>query len=828
MRTWIHGRAVAVVLAAGLAAVAAIPAGLYGCSAVISADESGSPTSFVTRPVEGSTVRIDDPFWSPKFETIRAKTIPDVLEKFDRDGAMANFDLVRDGKTGGHRGQPWFDGLVYETIAGSADLLRQNRDPALEARLDAIIERIAAAAKKDQAGFINTYTTLMEPDHRWGLNGGNDRWQHDLYNVGCLIEAGVRYYRATGKVALLTVGVNAANLMCDVMGPPPKQNVIPGHALPEAAMLELHGLLVREPALVTKVPAASNPGRYLAMAKFWVDARGNHSGRTSYGSYNQDHAPVNDQPTIEGHAVRATLLGESIATLAGELRDDAYRATAERWWMNMVTRRMYITGGVGAVAEDEKFGGDFELPSNGYLETCGSVSAAFFHQRMNQLTGSARSADELERVLYNGVIGGVSHDGTHYFYENPLVAEAKPRWAWHPCPCCPPMLLKAFGQLPGMIYATDAAGVRVNLYIGSTASLAWNGSRIGVKQISQYPWRGESRLLIDCDAPTTFEVALRVPGWCQATGEQDELYHLEGRPAGNAFGVLVNGRFVTAAVKGGYARITREWRKGDRIDVTMDMPVRRAVADERLAATKGQVAITRGPLVYGVEAVDHGGVLSNLWLPDDAAFTLEQADDLGVIAIAATGRSVTEGEGVRAAKVRAIPYFAMANRAATARMVWLPRTEAGATPARPERFATPRASHVHPGDTVTALNDGREAKNSHDESIPRMTWWDHRGTTEWAEYAFTTPVRTESVRVYWWDERAVNRHCRVPRSWRVLYKTATGGWEEVKGASGYGVELDRENAATFEPIETTGLRIEAVLQEGWSGGILEWKVDLAK
>jgi DUF1680 family protein len=779
-------------------------------------------------PVPIEDVRIDDGFWSPKRDVWRRVTIADCFDKFEKDGALANFDKVRDGRGGEHRGQPWFDGLVYETITGAAGFLRETPDPLLRQRIDGYVGRIAAAADKDPDGFLNTYTQLKEPNHRWGANGGNDRWQHDLYNAGCLVEAGVHYYRATGTTELLRVAARLANHMCDVMGPPPRKNIVPGHALGEATMVELYHLFRERPELKRQMPFAVDEKRYLELARFWVDNRGNHAGRQDFGAYNQDDRPIVEQATIEGHAVRATLLAAAVVDLADATDNGHYRRAAGRLWENMTGRRMYVTGGVGAVANDEKFAADYVLPNNGYLETCASVGAAFFHQRMNVHTADARYADELERVLYNGALVGVAHDGRHYFYENPLEAKGHARWAWHSCPCCPPMFLKLMGALPGYLYAKGPNALYVNLYAGSRLHTRVGSSTITLRQATNYPWAGDVRLTIESDGPAECDLHLRVPRWCQAPADAEDLYTTAGRPETGAFVVKVNGEPQSPPIENGYARLRRRWQRGDVVEVGMQMPARRVVAHPKVAATAGRVALARGPLVYCLESIDNGGSTRNVSLPDDAEIRVETRPDLlgGVTILRTPALASFAGEPApRPIELTAIPYYAQANRGSASLSVWIARTPAGATPATLADAASPTASHTNPTDTLAALNDGVSPKNSADDSIPRFTWWNHRGTAEWVQYTFDRPTRLAGASVYWWDERRAGRHCRVPASWRLLYRTAAGEWAPVSGASGYGVDIDQFNRVTFDPIETTGLRIEAQLQPEWSGGVLEWRLD---
>lgn len=327
-------------------------------------------------------------------------------------------------------------------------------------------------------GYLNTYTQLIEPDHRWGFNGGLLLFQHDVYNAGMLVDEGVHYYKATGKTTLLNVSVIFANYMYQEMGPAPKKNIVPTYSGPEEALIKLQWLFKNESSVKSKMSESVNEDDYYDLAKFWLEGRGNHISlplwsewdnesaeqwirankyddpkygdhiRPTWGDYAQDSIPVLEQKTIEGHAVRSTLLATGVTAAAIENRDPRYIQTASTLWDNMAGHRMFVTGGVGAIADDEKFGSDFFLPNDAYLETCAAVGAGFFSQRMNQLMGDGKYMDEYERVLYNNVLTGILLAGDQYTYQNPLTAEHHNRWEWHGCPCCPPMFLKMVSQIP--------------------------------------------------------------------------------------------------------------------------------------------------------------------------------------------------------------------------------------------------------------------------------------------------------------------------------------------------------------------------------------------
>lgn len=785
------------------------------CSAQLHAQEqSPEPHRLVAVPVR--QVVIDDQFWTPKRKVWHDVTIADCFAKFEKDGAFANFDKIRDGIGGEHGGPPWEDGLVYEMIRASADFLAAQPDPALEARLDSYIDRIAAAAAKDPDGYLNTYTQMKEPTHRWGTHGGNDKEQHDLYNAGALVDASVHYYRATGKTRLLAVAVRLANYMADVMGPAPKMNVIPGHALGEEAMLKLNELFREKPELKGKMPVAVDEQRYLKLAEFWVENRGHFEGRQSFGSYDQDDKPVLQQESIEGHAVRATLLWSGVAAIANDTGREDYLAAARRIWENMVQRRMYITGGLGSVAAYEGFGGDYDLPNNGYLETCASVGAGFFHENMALACAEARYADELERVLYNGILSGVSLAGDTYFYENPLEAAGnRRRWIWHPCPCCPPMFLKIMGALPGYIYAQDAEGVYVNQFIASRATLNIKGGKTVLRQTTQYPWDGRVKLTIEPQQETEFAIYLRLPAWCD-----DPQVSVNSQPVQSLDKVR------------GYARLQRKWKPGDTVELSLPMPVRAVTADPNVKADVGRVALERGPVVYCVEAADNDGHLRDLIVGPDAQLRSEfHADLLGGVTIIKGTAQICQppaasgaAPAAKSMEFTAIPYYANANRQPSAMAVWLARSADKAEPFTLASRATASASHCNPTDTLAALNSFIEPAASDDTAIPRFTWWDHRGTAEWVQYDFPRPERISSTQVYWWDERRIKANCRVPQSWQLLYQDG-GEWKPVRGAATYGVEMDRFNRVSFDAVQTRAVRIEVQLQPGWSGGILNWRIE---
>ena len=653
--------------------------------------------------VDIKQVTINDPFWSPKLKQWSKTTITDMLDKFEGkhlhdsqeqhlNNTFVNFDDIAEGKkgTGHHAGLPWFDGLIYETIRGVSDMLIQYPDKQLESRIDGYIDRIYAAQQVDPNGYINTYTDLVDTGRRWGDNGGFLRWQHDVYNAGMLIEAGVHYYNATGKTKLLEVAVKFANYMCDLMGPAPKRNIVPSHSGPEEAVIKLYWLFKKNPEIKLKVPVRTD--EYFDLAIFWLENRGNHCGyplwlswgnresekwiretkyndtrfgdytRPSWGDYAQDSISVFEQKTIEGHAVRATLLATAITAAALENNDSKYINTAKSLWDNMAGKRMFVTGGVGAVHYDEKFGEDYFLPTNAYLETCAAVGVGFFSQRMNELTGDGKYMDEFERTLYNNVLTGISLSGDKYTYQNPLNSRRHSRWEWHSCPCCPPMFLKIMSAIPGFVYSYHKDHIYVNLFIGSKTQVSLkNTNKIEVNQETRYPWDGKVTVSINPEKEASFSLHLRIPGWAQGIENPYGLYTSDLNERAK---ITVNGEPVKVNPVNGYMEIKRKWHKGDRVELLLPLQPRRIKAHSEVKQLEGMVAIASGPIIYCLEEIDN----------EDFGQVAISKDEMFVYTYES---SVLNGVNIikqkNSEKIKAIPYYALGNRQqGGGYKVWIP------------------------------------------------------------------------------------------------------------------------------------------------------------
>ena len=529
------------------------------------------------RPVSFRSVRITDEFWAPRIRTARERTLPHCLRQCEQTGRLSNFDKAAGKLPGRFEGYFFNDSDVYKVIEGAAYVLWHGPDPQLEARLDELITRVAAAQQPN--GYLNTYFTLTPSEQPWT----NTRVRHELYCAGHLLEAGIAYYEVTGKRALLDVALRFVDHIAEVFGPGRSPHV-PGHQEIELALVRLYRLTGEE--------------RYLRLAEFFVEQRGRAEGRDLYGEYCQDHLPVREQTRMVGHAVRAMYYYSAVTDLAGYNNDPGYLAALERLWHDTVDRKMYITGGIGSTRSNEGFTQPYDLPNEAaYCETCAAVGLCFWSHRLNLLHGQARYADVLERALYNGMLAGVALDGEKFFYVNPLASRGDHhRQPWYRCACCPSNVIRFIPAVGNYIYAQTDTAVYVNLYVGSTVELNLAGRKVALTQETRYPWDGNVRITLNPPESLELDLCLRIPGWCPGAR------------------VKVDGESITPLpVADGYVRLARTWRPGAVIEPELPMPIRRMQADPRVEADRGRVALQRGPLVYCLEAVDNGAVRFSSW-----------------------------------------------------------------------------------------------------------------------------------------------------------------------------------------------------------------------
>jgi len=604
-------------------------------------------------------VTVADEFWAPRMETNRKVTVPYDFEKCEQTGRIDNFAKAGGLMEGDFEGIYFNDSDLYKVIEGAAYSLKIHSDPELEKYVDGVIEKIAAAQWED--GYLYTFYSLPEhqPEKRWT----DVQNKHELYCAGHFFEAAVAYYQATGKRKILDVAVRLADYIDSVFGPGKKYDV-PGHEEIEIGLVKLYGL--------------TGEKRYLALAKFFLDERGRAEHREIYGEYCQDHRPVVEQDSAVGHAVRAGYLYSGMADVAALTGDAGYIEALDKVWLDVVSKKLYITGGIGARGGGESFGEDYELPNaTAYCETCAAIANAMWNHRMSLLHGDAKYIDVLERVIYNGFLSGISLTGDKFFYPNPLASDGDyQRSPWFGCACCPTNIVRFMPSLPGYAYANQADNVYVNLFIAGSAEIKLPGNTLRLQQQTNYPWDGYVKINIEPERAGKFAVCVRIPGWAQNRPVPSNLYnYLDTKD--EKVSLKVNGDPVGVDIVKGYAPIRRTWQKGDTIELNLPMPIRRVSSHPEVKDNRGRTAIERGPVVYCFEGADNPKGATNLILSPEAKFKSEYHNDLlgGIVKI--TGRGKMRHDGEKAAEdidVVAIPYYAWAHRGKNEMAVWMPKS----------------------------------------------------------------------------------------------------------------------------------------------------------
>jgi DUF1680 family protein len=808
-------------------AIAALTSATAGVGPSSSPRAAAPPRDYPVQPVPFTAVHLNDVFWAPRIETNRTETIPFAFEQCELSGRVENF--VRAAKALRHEqlentdppGYPFDDTDLYKVIEGASYTLRVQPDPKLDAYVDSLIEKVAAAQEPD--GYLYTTRTINpEHPHPWA---GRKRWElerddsHELYNLGHLYEAAVAHYQATGKRTLLNVALKSANLLVDTFGPG-KQSIWPGHQITEMGLAKLY--------------RATGDERYLSLAKFMLDERGPKPGEKTNPrglTYNQAHQRVIDQTEPVGHAVRATYMYSGMADVAALTGDAAYVKAIDTIWQNTVGKKLYITGGIGASGSGEAFGGPYELPNMiAYNETCASVGMDYWNHRLFLLHGDAKYIDVMERTLYNGLISGVSLDGKRFFYPNPLESNGQhERSPWFGVACCPGNITRFLASVPGYVYARQGDTIFINLFASGTADVETeSGRHVKLTQSTTYPWDGAVRITVSPDRERVFAINLRVPGWARGEPVPSDLYRFADGPEPRPT-LTVNGQAVAVAPEQGYTPIVRAWKAGDVIEFNLPMPVRRIVANDRVEADRQRVALQRGPIVYASEWPDNpNGKVRNIVLPDSAKLASEVRPALlgGVQVIKGRAFGLAYDANGKVTKTEqdftAIPYAMWANRGRGPMTVWIAAADAVARPTPwpiPSTTATVTTSPARR--SPRAINDGDDPASSSDPTS-YFDWWPRRGTTEWAEYTFEKPSTVSSVEIYWFDDTGRGQ-VRVPASWRLWYRDGDA-WKPVSTKDAFAVDKDRYNTVTFSPVTTIGLRIEVTAQPEGSIGIQEWKV----
>lgn len=769
-------------------------------------------------PVPFTSVKVSDSFWGQRLKASREVTIPLAFSKCEETGRYRNFELAaHPSDTTKVTGYSFDDTDVYKTIEGASYSLQTYPDKQLAHYMDSVLDIVAAAQEPD--GYLYTARTMNpKHPHEWA---GSKRWEkveelsHEFYNLGHMVEGAIAHYQATGSRKFLDIAIRYADCVCREIGDGEGQVVrVPGHQIAEMALAKLY--------LVT------GDQKYLDQAKFFLDKRGYTSRKDEYS---QAHKPVIEQDEAVGHAVRAAYMYAGMADVAALTGDTSYVHAIDRIWDNIVSKKLYITGGIGATNQGEAFGKNYELPNmSAYCETCAAIGNVYVNYRLFLLHGDAKYYDVLERTLYNGLISGVSLDGGGFFYPNPLESMGQhQRQPWFGCACCPSNICRFIPSLPGYVYAVKDNQVYVNLFMGNEAELKVGGKKVILHQETRYPWDGHVTLTVDKNAAGTFAMKIRIPGWVRNQVVPSDLYtYSDGKRPG--YSVKVNGEVVTSALEQGYFTIERKWKKGDRVELQLDMEVRTVKANGKVEADRGRIAVERGPIVYCAEWPDNSFNVLSLLMNQHPQFEVVERPDLlyGLNQIKTPVQTLEYDEQgrlvVKDQELTLIPYYAWAHRGPGNMAVWLPSEVRATRPvAIPTLASKSQVSASHPAKSLTAITDGLVPADENDRTIPYYHWWPKEGTTEWIVYEFPEKTEVSSSTVYWYDD-APWGSCRLPRSWEVYYKNEAGEWTPVPEADAYPVSKGNPNTVHFTPVSTSAVKLEVVLPEKYAAGMYEWEI----
>ena len=767
-------------------------------------------------PVPFTSVKVTDQFWGQRLKANREVTIPLAFSKCEETGRYDNFVKAahpsEDYKVGGYS---FDDTDVYKTIEGASYLLQTYPDKKLKKYIDSVLVIVAAAQEPD--GYLFTARTMNpKHPHEWA---GSRRWEkveelsHEFYNLGHMVEGAIAHYQATGQRNFLDIAIRYADCVCREIGDNPGQQVrVPGHQIAEMALAKLY--------------TVTGDRKYLDQAKFFLDKRGYTDRRDEYS---QAHKPVVEQDEAVGHAVRAAYMYSGMADVAALTGDSAYIRAIDRIWDNIVSKKYYITGGIGATSQGEAFGKNYVLPNmSAYCETCASIGNVYLNYRLFLLHGESKYYDVLERTLYNGLIAGVSLDGGSFFYPNPLESMGQhQRQPWFGCACCPSNVSRFIPSLPGYVYAVKDNQVYVNLYLSNKATLKIGRKSVTLSQETRYPWNGDIALTVDKNSAGRFAMKLRIPGWVRNQVVPSDLYtYTDGKRL--SYQVKVNGELQEAELGAdGYFTVPRQWKKGDKVELHFDMEPRVVKANARVEADRGRVAVERGPLVYCAEWPDNDFDVLSVLLNRQPSFTVTEKPDLlyGLNQIQTPAQTLKyDAEGrlsVQDVTLTLIPYYAWAHRGSGRMAVWLPSDVKAARPAG--TVATYKITASHQTSALSSVADGLVPQDENDRTIPYYHWWPKNGSTEWVAYEFPQARKVSSAEVYWFDD-APWGGCRVPRAWSLYYKDNAGQWQPVANPGEYTVRKGDANMVTFDPVTTTAVKLEVVLPEKNSAGVFEWTV----
>ena len=777
-------------------------------------------------PVPFTKVKVTDSFWGQRLKASRDVTIPLAFSKCEETGRYTNFEKAANPSDSYEvKGYSFDDTDVYKTIEGASYSLQTYPDKKLVHYIDSVLDIVAKAQEKD--GYLYTSRTMNpKHPHEWA---GDKRWSkvedlsHEFYNLGHMVEGAVAHFQATGSRKFLDIACRYADCVCREIGTKPGQVcVVPGHQIAEMALCKLYVL--------------TGEKRYLDQAKFFLDYRGKTTIKTEYS---QSHKPVVEQDEAVGHAVRAAYMYAGMADVAALTGDKSYINAIDNIWNNIVEKKLYITGGIGATNNGEAFGKNYELPNmSAYCETCAAIGNVYVNYRLFLLHGESKYYDVLERSLYNGLISGVSLDGGGFFYPNPLESMGQhQRQPWFGCACCPSNIARFIPSLPGYVYAVNKRDVYVNLFMSNTSQLSVAGKGIILEQQTQYPWDGDIAIKVAANKAGQWAMKVRIPGWVRNEVVPSNLYEFTDnlRPQYN---ITVNGNAVNGKLTDdGYFTIDRKWKKGDVVRVHFDMDPRTVRANNNVEADRGFVAIERGPIVYCAEWPDNDFDIMGALVNQSPKMTVEDgtlhakdkkvADyyikviktDAQLLSFDKQGRLNTKD-----VKLSLIPYYAWCHRGSGKMRVWLSQDLSSSRPEQPATLASlSKVTASTPAASLSAVNDRLVPKDGTDRSMPYYHWWPKQGVTEWIAYEFPEASTVQSSTVYWYDDGPWGG-CRVPKAWRIFFKNDNGEWQSVSGADKYPTTKGTACTVNFEPVKTKSIKIEIDLPSENSAGLFEWSV----
>jgi DUF1680 family protein len=606
-------------------------------------------------------VKLTDNFWLPMIKKVQKYTIPFALNKCEDEGRMDNF-LIAGGKMKGEtRGQmPFDDTDLYKIIEGASNTLISKPDTNLESLLDTLIAIIQTGQETD--GYITTWRTInpAKPPAPWVKVKDGKRWEslgasHELYNAGHLYEAASTHYIATGKRNFLDIALKNADLIVNTFGNEKgKIHNVPGHQIIETGLIKLYQVTGNQ--------------AYLNLSKYFLDHRGHPSRSEHYGPYSQDHIPVTEQNEVVGHAVRAVYMYAAMTDIATIMKDTTYKKAVHILWENMVSKKTYLTGGIGSRHDGEAFGENYELPNlTAYNETCAAIGSVYWNHRLHKMTGHAIYYDLIERTLYNGLISGLSLDAKQFFYPNALESDGKytfnrgacSRQSWFDCSCCPTNLIRFLPAVPGLIYTTSADTIFVNLFVSNKAAIQLNQKNVTLTQTTDYPWKGDVKIDIKEVSHPDFVLKVRLPLWLQGQVMDGQLYQYTSKKT-LLPELKMNGKKYPYVVTNGYMQIIKKWNKNDQLHISLPMEVNTVVSNDLVTENRGKVALEYGPLVYALEESDNKNGFDELQLSEN--------EKLKVV----FNKNLLGGiNTISNKKIKAIPYYAWSNRGVGKMKVWL-------------------------------------------------------------------------------------------------------------------------------------------------------------